>query len=65
MENVQKTTANLEALSRNLNSTNGTLGKLLNDPTLYYQLNRVTADIDSLVNDIKANPKRYINIKLL
>lgn len=65
MENVEKTTANLEELSRRLNSTNGTLGKLINDPTLYYQLNRVTADIDSLINDIKANPKRYVNIKLL
>lgn len=65
MQNVEKTTANLEVLSERLNSTNGTLGKLLNDPTLYYQLNRVTADIDSLINDVKANPKRYINIKLL
>ncbi len=65
MQNVEKTTANLEVLSERLNSTNGTLGKLLNDPTLYYQLNRVTADIDSLINDVKANPKRYVNIKLL
>ncbi len=65
MENVEKTTANLETLTQRLNSTNGTLGKLMNDPTLYYQLNRVTADIDSLINDVKANPKRYINIKLL
>lgn len=65
MENVEKTTANLERLTRDLNSTNGTLGKLINDPSLYYQLNRVAADIDSLINDVKANPKRYINIKLL
>lgn len=65
MDNIEKTTANLERLSRDLNSTQGTLGKLINDPTLYYQLNRVTADIDSLVNDVKKNPKRYINIKLL
>lgn len=65
MANVEKTTANLEQLSSRLNSTNGTLGKLINDPTLYYQLNRVAADIDSLINDIKANPKRYINVKLL
>lgn len=65
MQNVEKATANLEELSRRLNSTTGTLGKLLNDPTLYYELTRVASDIDSLVNDVKANPKRYINIKLL
>lgn len=65
MDNINKMTENLETLSRNLNSTNGTLGKLMNDPTLYNQLNRVTADIDSLINDLKKNPKRYVNIKLL
>lgn len=65
LQNVEETTANLERLSRDLCSTNGTIGKLINDPTLYHQLNRVTADIDSLINDVKANPKRYINIKLL
>ena len=65
MKNVEKTTANLEELSNRLNSNTGTIGKLINDPTLYYQLTRVTADIDSLINDVKNNPKRYINIKLL
>ncbi len=65
MQNVYEVTDNLKALTTELNSTNGTLGKLMNDPTLYYQLNRITADIDSLINDVKANPKRYINIKLL
>lgn len=65
MENVQRVTANLETFSRQLNDQNSTLGKLTKDPQLYNQLNRVTADIDSLIVDIKRNPKRYISIKLL
>ena len=65
MENVERVTANLDAFSRQLNDRNSTLGKLTNDPELYNQLNRVTADIDSLIVDIKRNPKRYISIKLL
>lgn len=65
MENVERVTANLDAFSRQLNDRNSTLGKLTNDPQLYNQLNRVTADIDSLIVDIKRNPKRYISIKLL
>lgn len=64
MENVESLTRNLNKLSEDLNSGDGTLGKLINDPTLYFHLNRVTADIDSLINDIKANPKRYINVKV-
>lgn len=65
MENVQSLTTNLEQFSQQLNNPNSTLGKLTNDPALYNQLHRVSADIDSLILDIKKNPKRYINIKLL
>lgn len=65
MNNVETITTNLANLSNQLNSNNGTLGKLANDPELYDRLNRVSADIDSLIIDIKKNPKRYISIKLL
>ena len=65
MDNVEATTANLRKMSDELNNPNGTLGLLMRDPELYRQLNRVTADIDSLIVDIKKNPKRYISIKLL
>lgn len=65
IENVNAMTANLEEFSRQLNDKNSTLGLLTSDPELYYRLNRVTADVDSLILDIKKNPKRYISIKLL
>lgn len=65
MENVERITTNLEAFSRQLNDPNSTIGKLANDPALYDQLHKVSADIDSLIIDIKKNPKRYISIKLL
>lgn len=65
MENVERITANLDEFSRQLNNRNSTLGRLTNDPELYNQLQRVSADIDSLIIDIKKNPKRYISIKLL
>lgn len=65
MDNVNEVTANLVRFSNQLNDQSSTLGKLTNDPELYNRLNRVTADIDSLILDIKKNPKRYISIKLL
>ncbi len=65
MGNLKAVTANVQQLSDNLNNPEGTVGKMLNDPQLYHNLNRVTADIDSLIVDIKRNPKRYISIKLL
>lgn len=65
MSNVEEVTRNLMAFSNQLNSQTSTLGLLMNDPELYNKLNRVTADVDSLIIDIKKNPKRYISIKLL
>lgn len=65
MENVNAISENLNKFSKQLNDPNSTLGMLTTDPELYNKLNRVTADIDSLIVDIKKNPKRYISIKLL
>jgi len=65
VDNVNALTGNLTRFSNQLNDQNSTLGMLMRDPELYNQLNRVAADIDSLILDIKKNPKRYINIKLL
>lgn len=65
MDNVQKITDNLTQFSASLNNKNSTLGLLTSDPELYHRLNQVSADIDSLLVDIKRNPKRYISIKLL
>lgn len=64
MENVNKVTENLTAFSNQLNDKSSTLGKLMNDPELYNRINQVTADVDSLIVDIKRNPKRYISIKV-
>lgn len=65
VSNVNGLTANLQEFSANLNNPHSTLGELTQDSELYDRLNRLTADIDSLIIDIKKNPKRYISIKLL
>lgn len=65
VENVNALTENLTKFTNQLNDKNSTLGLLMNDPELYDKLNRVAADVDSLIVDIKKNPKRYISIKLL
>lgn len=65
MENVNEITENLTRFSNQLNDQKSSLGMLMNDPELYNRLNSVAADVDSLIVDIKKNPKRYISIKLL
>lgn len=62
--NLNTTTANLQALTDQLRSTDGTAGKLLNDPSLYNSLDSLTNSADRLLRDLKANPKRYVHFSL-
>ena len=78
VRNMQSTTHNLSTLTSSLDSTtkkldavmtqlqtgNGTAAKFLNDPGVYNNLHELLGRMDSLVTDIKANPKRYINVKV-
>lgn len=47
-----------------LNSGRGTLGLLLNDPSLYRHADSLLATWNSLGSDIRANPKKYVTIKV-
>lgn len=54
----------MEDVSRQLNGTEGTLGALMNDRTLYDNLNHTVQSADSLVTDLKAHPKRYVHFSV-
>lgn len=51
-------------VQRQLNGTEGTLGALMNDRSLYDNLNHTLQSADSLVTDLKAHPKRYVHFSL-
>ena len=55
---------NVEQATKQLNHTDNTAGSLLNDKELYDHLNKTVNSLDSLLVDIRLNPKRYINIKV-
>ncbi|MBQ8152808.1 MAG: MCE family protein [Prevotella sp.] len=61
---VNQTLANVEEMTRKLNSNEGTLGLLMRDPSLYWNLSATAADADSLVKDLKAHPKRYVHFSV-
>ncbi len=45
-----------------LNSPDGTLQLLMEDRRLYDDLRKTTDNLDDLINDIRENPKKYINL---
>lgn len=47
-----------------LNTGQGTLGQLLVNPQLYESLNATTREVNGLMKDFRANPKKFLSIKL-
>ena len=64
MQKVDRTLANVEAVTQKLNQPNGSAGLLMNDPTLYNRVNGTLNSAEQLLNDLREHPKRYINISI-
>ena len=54
----------MTTLNRSLNDQKGSLGKLMNDDSLYNNLNATAASTNSLLSDFQANPKRYVHFSV-
>ena len=65
MRNLSVMSDNLRELTTQLNDPESSLGLITHDRALYDNLNNCAASLDSLLIDVKRNPKRYISIKLL
>lgn len=63
-EGLSETTERLNVLMTSLETGQGSAGLLLNDPGLYHDVRNLVARLDSLTADIKANPRRYINVRV-
>lgn len=61
---LEETLAQFQALTRKIDKGEGTFDKLIHDRQLYDQLLATTLKMDSLVTDIKTNPKRYLHVSL-
>ncbi len=61
---VDETLANVKKLTDKLNSNDNTMGLLFNDSQLYDNLNATTRNAASLLEDLKAHPKRYVHFSL-
>ena len=51
-------------LNQALSDKRGSLGRLINDTTLYTNLNATAASSNSLIQDLQANPKRYVHFSV-
>ena len=63
-ESLGELTVALKDVTDKLNSTDNTMGTLLNDKELLHNLESAIMGLDELVTDIKANPKKYLKVEV-
>jgi phospholipid/cholesterol/gamma-HCH transport system substrate-binding protein len=70
-QRIDEVTGSLDRSSRSLESVmaridrgEGTLGKLTRDDALYNNLNAAAVNLNKLAEDVRAQPRKYINLKI-
>ena len=61
---IDSTLYNVQMLTEKLNRKDNSIGLLFNDPTFYQNLSATTANAATLLEDLKAHPKRYVHFSL-
>ena len=64
IKDVQAALAGITLTLQKVNTGNGTAAKLMNDPNVYLELENTLKSVNTLVDDIKVHPKRYISISV-
>jgi phospholipid/cholesterol/gamma-HCH transport system substrate-binding protein len=57
--------AYLQTILSKIDTANGTLGLLVNDPKLYQNLSSTSANLNRLLVDFRQNPKRYVHFSAI
>ena len=64
IQSLKNTMTKLESAVAKIDSKQGTLGLLLNDTKLYDQLLLTNRSLTTLLDDVRVNPKRYVNVSV-
>lgn len=62
IRNFESTLNNFNTILANMESGQGSMGKLLKDDALYNNLEGATQELEELLRDVKLHPKRYFRI---
>ena len=64
VKELQKTLATVDKMLANLQAGKGTMGKMLTDDAVYTNLAKTSSELELLLQDVRLNPTRYINVSV-
>lgn len=64
VKNLEKALAKVDKIMAELEQGNGTMGKLIKDETMYTNFAKTSKELELLLQDLRLNPTRYVNVSL-
>ena len=64
LSNLEVSVDGINSIVNKLDSDKSTIGKLINEDEVYNNLNSSIESLNSLISDIKANPKKYVHFSI-
>lgn len=64
VKSLEKTLASVDKIMADIQSGKGTFGKLAKDETLYNSFSKTSKELELLLEDLRLNPTRYVNVSL-
>lgn len=64
VRNLNAALGKVDILMRDLDSGKGTMGKLMKDEALYANLEKTSKELELLLQDVRLNPTRYVNVSV-
>lgn len=64
IDSLNAMVSQLKGAVAKISSTDGTLGALINDRKLYNKMNDAILSAEILIDDLRAHPKRYVNLSI-
>lgn len=64
LKKAQATFDDMSVIMAKIKNGEGSMGQLINNDSLYFNLQSATKDLDKLLIDMKENPKRYVHFSI-
>lgn len=64
VHNLENTLSNVDKIMDEVQSGKGSLGKMVKDDALYNNLEKTSKELELLLQDVRLNPTRYVNVSL-
>ena len=64
INNLENTLSKVNSIMADVQSGKGTFGKLVKDDALYTNFSKTSKELELLLQDVRLNPTRYVNVSL-